>query len=486
MQKNIFILGGGISGLTAAYFLQKRVLGSSLRLIEKTSHLGGWIKTKNEQGFIFEMGPRLFKTTSSAALLELIEELRMEEDLVIVPKKAEKKWVFSAGKIEPFFKKKWRGFFPFIKELYTPIPAIQEEESVGQFFRRHFGDRLTQELIDPFCVGVTGGDMDTLSVEACFGYLKVLEKKYGSIVKGMWKERKKAKQQFFSLKKGMQSLVEKLRSKIEGELILEEEILFLKPLPFSEKIEIHTTKQTYQADHVISALPASVLAKLVDPEFSTLQYKSIYLVHLGYKKSQRKFPYQGLGYLVPRKEKQALLGVLWDSLMFPNLNQKEGEIRITCLLDAHLLEKEQAEAVALQSLKEQMGWEQKPCYQTSYVLENAFPQPAPGHMAWAQKLQERCKARFPQLYFTGNFWTSASVNSCIEKSKSIAETIALVSITMRCISANSSTFLLSNFNTFGHSAVASTESSVMANVCQIVSVTNGANGCASINTLSST
>ena len=383
------ILGGGISGLAAAYFLRKQHAKMQITLLEKSSRLGGSIATENRGGFLFETGPRTFQRSRCPKLLALIEELGLTSDLIFSDPTASKRHLLLGGKLHNITSL-WSSLaMAAARDLVMPKGTV-EEESIYEFACRRFGKKAAELFFDPMAKGVFGGDMHKLSLRACFPSLHQMEQANRSILLAMKRAPKKP-HGLFTLRGGMGQLIEALR---KTAIELHSDCPVEAVLPDG----IVAAGRKWTADRIISALPGEELAKLCGIPFA-LRNESLSVVNLGY---DEKLPLEGYGYLVPSSEKEELLGQIWDSAVFPG----GTHTKLTSMVRSADPEK-----AALDAMKRHLGVSKAPSY--LQVKEAWIPQYDIGHAAKIERFRTQLKAQFPTLELIGNYLKGPSVESCI-------------------------------------------------------------------------
>src|SRR3990167_410458 len=268
----IAILGGGISGLSAAHFILQKNPKAKITLFEKESELGGWMRK----------GPRTFQAGKCPHLLKLIHDMGLQDALVFSDPAAKNRFLWHRGKL----RSPKSLIFPFIPLLLREpfISASNEDESIHAFASRRFSPQFASLFFDPLTLGIYGGDSKKLSIRSCFPKLYEWEKK-GSLLKGML-HAPKSKGGLFSLRSGMGTLVDALAK-----------------LPI--EIKLNTRVETIpNFDRVYSALPAFEIARLAHSSWE-IPSISLHVVQLLYKKAN--LPKKGFGYLIPSIEGQDLL-----------------------------------------------------------------------------------------------------------------------------------------------------------------------------------
>lgn len=405
-SKNIIILGGGISGLSCAFFLKKQ--GFNVTLLEKSCRCGGWIQTQHKEGFLFELGPRSFRSSGKGkATLGLIYELNLQNFLIKA--KAKKRYLYLHQRLTPFslsllFKCKF--FQTCYREWKCPLSSL-EDETIGDFFRRRFNDEITETFIDPLVHGIFGGDKNTLSVRSCFPQFYQWEKNYGSLLKGMLREREPST--LFSLAEGMELLPKTLAEKLKEHIIYRTDAKRI--YREKEKICVETTEKVYTADHLIAAIPSFALPPLV-PEFCDhkLPFLSLTCVHIGFK--NLTWEKKGFGYLVPSKEKEEILGMTWDSKIFP----QKHNLPTFCVMLKGIFNEASALELTKRALSKHLNIQQDPTIVHVHVTKQAIPQYPIGHYASFQDL--------PNISLLGNSYHGVGINDCVAQAKSLSQKLA--------------------------------------------------------------
>lgn len=406
----VIILGGGISGLSLAWFLHRHC---ELLLLEKESQLGGWLQTECANDFLFDRGPRTFRFRPESALMQLIRELHLEKEMIF--SSAKKRYLLREGRLQtiPYFKlllslfKEWR------------VPYYAEEESIAAFAKRRFSQEIAETIFDAMALGVYGGDMHELSLEACFPKIKEWEKRYGSLTHALLSHLASLKKGgLISFKQGSATLIHSLANQLGSCIKLSQKVEQIQC--DAQGVTLLSNETLYHADYLISALPALSLKKLfpkLDLVLSPLKMKSLQIVHCGFK--ERVFPTKGFGYLVPTKEGGDILGATFDSAIFPEQNRREKETRITFMV------KSGSDAVSHvhDALNRHLQISASPDYLNLTQAKEAIPQFNIGHKALISRLQEEVKYHYPRLYLTGNYLSGVSVADCIATSKDLSESL---------------------------------------------------------------
>nr|CAD7205172.1 unnamed protein product [Timema douglasi] len=355
MAKKV-VLGGGISGLSAAYYLLKT--SQNITLIEGSHRLGGWIKSSvNSDNSVFEQGPRTIRCRGEPAenTLSLVEELGLSDKILPIKRThpaATNRMIYVNKELHllpssltsllvtkpPFSKPLISALF---QDLKTP-QKIADDESIHSFVERRLGKEIADYAVTALIRGICAGDAKEISVKFLMKSLFEAEQAHGSILKGMvknafkggasknrnvselLKKSQEEKWNIWSLKGGMEVLPQTLERAIRkkgGEILLNNPC---KEISLeNNKVIFKVGQITHEANHIISALPASKLATLVHAqhpqlsrELSAIPTVSVAVVNLQYKGKHLKN--EAFGFLVPSSEKIPILGIIYDSCCFSN------------------------------------------------------------------------------------------------------------------------------------------------------------------------
>jgi len=441
------IVGGGISGLSLAYFLLKRNPELDLKLIEAEKRAGGKIITEKVSGFLCEGGVNGF-LSNKPSTIALAKELNIEP--VKGSESAQKRYILINGKLKEvssnplkFFLSSllsFSGKIRMIREYFIPPLKEEKDESVEEFVSRRVGREFYEKLIDPMSTGIYAGDSSRMSMRSCFPKVYFLEKKYGGLIKGLLalkKERKDVKAQpetvLMSFKGGMLELINSLESKLKGRIIKGKKVTGCNYENGTYKVFLESG-ETIATRKIIFACPAHETAQILkdfDKELSdilnSIPYPPLSVVALGFKRQQICFGTDLYGFLVPYREKRKILGTLFDSSIFPN-RAPEGYVLLRSMIGGRrapelaLLPDEKLIDLALSELREIIKIKGEPNFIKIFRWERAIPQYEVGHEEKLKRIDEILK-KYQGLYLTGNAYRGVSVNDCIENSLKLSEKI---------------------------------------------------------------
>lgn len=458
MSSHVVILGAGITGLSAAWYLKKKLgAGIKITLVEKDTEVGGWIRSIRQDGFLFEKGPRGCRQEGAGiATLSLVQDIGLEDQLIGASPQACRRFIWKDKQLQAFPHSFASLLFSrlgikacggLIRDRLASSSTNDQEESVRAFCTRRFGKVFTETFVEPMILGIYAGDDNALSIQACFPKFYELEHTYGSVLKGILRSKKqgiKAVQKdalaqirqklgrapLFSFKNGMQTLPRALAEHLSAEILLGSPVQNLCVFP--DKVEVVLPETTLYADHVISTLPAAGLSQLLSPYslpvermLKSISYSSVNVISMGFK--EKVLSCEGFGYLIPSIEGESILGMVWDSSVFPQQNHFPDETRLTVMIggikNKALTEQpiEESVDIALGRLKSHLGIFASPASLHAYQARQAIPQYEIGHLDRVNSLEAAVRSISPRLSFLGNSFYGASVNDCIAKAKSFAD-----------------------------------------------------------------
>lgn len=435
------VIGAGISGLCAAYWLEKH--GCNVTVFEKSLHIGGTIITEKQDGFLMDLGPNSALETSHI-LRDLIHELGIEEDKVYGSEISNNRYIVKCGKLHalpmspPRFLKS-RLFSTKAKLRLAKEPFIKktraEDISLADFVRYRLGKEFLDYAINPFVAGVFAGDPEDLSTPAAFPKLYALEQKYGSLIRGAIKgrsERKKSQKEtskdrakLFSFINGMETFPIALSKHLQGRIMLNAEVLKIRKNDLFH-LDILSKGEIVEREfsHVVISTPSAAVAEIIrglSPEeagaIGKIHYPPVAVVFMGFKNEQVKRPLDGFGFLVPKVEKLQILGSIWSSSLFPG-RAPEGSAAFTTFIGGTRqpqnvdFDDNQLAKMAYDDLDRLVGLEGIP----EFIRIKRWPRAIPQYTMGYRKIQEMfdsLETEFPGLYFAGNWRRGISIGDSV-------------------------------------------------------------------------
>jgi oxygen-dependent protoporphyrinogen oxidase len=451
-MKPVAVIGGGITGLTAAFRLFKKNI--PVVLYEASDRCGGVIQSVRRDGYLAEFGPNTLLDTSPK-IGEVIREAGLERRRLYSDPAAANRYLVR-GRRTIAMPASPLGFFrtplfsmgtklalfrePFIRRWNN-----QYEESLAQFVIRRLGREFLDYAIDALVAGVYAGDPWKLSVKHAFPKLYELEQKYGSMIKGQIlgaRERKRraevSKQDAakISFDDGLQVLPDSLAKALGDRVRFETKvcsavrhadkwIVGCQGVNGAEEREHSSVLYCGPAFHLPEFQLSSQGRPLDTSIFSGIHYPPVVSIVLGFKRSEVAHPLDGFGMLIPRVEGFNILGTLYSSSLFPN-RAPEGHVTLTNYVGGmrqpELTSKSESELVdiTVRDLKVLLGISGKPTFQHCVHYKRAIPQYEVGYGRYKDAMT-RLEADAPGFFMAGHYRTGISLSDSLVSGYDVAD-----------------------------------------------------------------
>jgi len=456
-MKRIAIIGGGISGLSAAFVLEQERRQHCAQveyvLFESSPKLGGVLVTEQVEGCLVEGGPDSFLTEKPWAS-DLCGELGLADQLIGSNDADRKTYILVNGrlvimpdglmfmvptKILPVvFSSLFslRTKIRMAREWFHPPHRAGGDETVADLVERHYGGEMVDRLADPLLSGVYGGEASQLSVRAVLPRFADMESKYRSLGRAMLRARKQmgtrvsTRPLFTSLTNGMQQMVDALVARLTpASLRTGRRVHGVQPL--QDGWLVSDGMQSDHFDGIILATSAQAAGNLVrsfashlSSELVAIDYTSSVTVTLGYDDPIRKSLPRGFGFLVPRSEGRRMLACTFVHNKFPH-RAPENRALIRCFLggarDEQILSSSEDEIreIVRRELSQIVGLEAQPLFARVYKWKGTMAQYGVGHLERLERI-EGARAKIPGLFLAGNGYRGIGVPDCVKSGSEAA------------------------------------------------------------------
>jgi len=464
-MKRIVVVGGGITGLAAAYRLSRLTRGNyEIVLLEASDRLGGKILTEHMDGCVFELGPDSFLTAKPQAL-ELIYELGLESKLLGTDPDHSDVFVYVRGRLRripdglmlmapsklfPFFCSDlftWQGKLRLTFDWFLPANAMPgghstrphtgsilgpggiEDESMGNFARRRFGKEALETLVQPVMAGIYAGDADQLSLKSTFPQFLELEQRYGSVIRGLRrsavpKASEKGKiTMFMTLSGGLGELTKSLAKSLGSVIRLSAPVRSILPGSSGYRLNLRSGEEL-PCDAVIMATQswqsAEMVSEMNHPLAKALQdipFASSATLSLAYDSASLPELPSGFGFVVAHGEAQWVSAVTFSSAKFPGRTTSKTFL-IRCFLGGagkeSMMEQSDANIVdgVLSDLRHILKIQIPPKAARLHRWMRANPQYTVGHEAKLQRIQA-CLESNPGLWLAGASYRGVGIPDCV-------------------------------------------------------------------------
>jgi protoporphyrinogen/coproporphyrinogen III oxidase len=449
----VIVIGGGISGLSAAYDLTRA--GADCTILEKQPRVGGVIETRFTDGCTLECGPDSFLSAKPAARA-LIKELGLEGDVIGSNDHQRTTYIWKRGalvalpegvmmivpsRVMPMVKSSLLSWATKIRMglEYFRKPGESHDRSVAEFVTDHFGQETLDYLAEPLLSGVYGGDPAQLSVGGVLPRFLQMEAKYGSLVRGVLASKKDGRSKggpsgplFRTLKGGLSMLVDALAAKVK---VCQADVETVERI--ENGFRVRAGGNWIDADQVIIACPAwsaSGLVSGLDAKLAellgTIDYSSSLTLSLIYRAADFDGKRAGFGFLVPKKERQRLAACTFVGTKF-SYRVPDDRIVLRCFFggvgDAAVLNEsdEALIAIAREELRRMLGLTAAPISHAIARWPRSMAQYTLGHQLRVEDMRNRAAA-IPGLHLAGNAYEGIGIPDCINTGRAAAKA-ALIS-----------------------------------------------------------
>jgi len=466
----IVIIGGGISGLSSAFYMLRQAREARRQLqvtiVDEAPRAGGKIETLRKEGFVIEKGPDSFLARKQA-IIDLARELGMEEELTALNPDARKTYILHQGKLHPMPTGLMLGIptdlealqdsellseegkLRVSEELELPACEGDEDESIGSFLERRLGREAVKTLAEPLLAGIYAGELDKLSLRATFPQFRAAELQHGSVIRGMQAGRTAAAAAaaqsdvpeqvrgsvFLTFRGGLSSLVERLEQTLAPDVDFRygarATAIHKQAEHGAAPYEVELSSgQRLAADTVVVTTQgfaaAELLRSLTDVSaLDSVRYVSVANVVLAFDKAQFGQTFDGSGFVIPRTEGRQITACTWTSTKWLHTSP-DDKVLLRCYVgrsgaeefvqwdDAQLTE------VVREEVREIMGITAEPLFVEVTRLHHSMPQYAIGHVERMAAFRSRLAEELPGLWVTGAAFDGVGLPDCIRQGKEAA------------------------------------------------------------------
>jgi oxygen-dependent protoporphyrinogen oxidase len=459
---HIVIVGGGIAGLSAAWYLQqeaaRRALPLRYSVLEASDRWGGKIRSERIEGVgggptVIEAGPDSFLTRKPWALA-LARELGLDDHLQFLDARGLRTYTLLRGRLVPLpsgwnllAPAQWKPFLqsPLFSllgkariclEPFIPSRRSDADESLGQFVRRRLGSEALDRVAEPLMAGVYNAPADEQSLRASFPQFAMLEREHGSVIRGLRATRRKSATQetppFIALDGGAELLVQRLVARLEGDLRLRTEVIDVtRHADGAYQVRMGDGSQL-RAHAIILTCPASVTAHILQESapnaadlLAGIGSSGIGSVYLGYQRGDIPHQLDGAGVVIPSCEGRRIDGVTWVSSKWPERAPK-GLALVRVFFGGpatrETLELDDAALLALvrDELAAILGVQEAPLFQRIFRVRDGYPRYTVGHLKRVEAIE---RALPVGLYVTGASYRGVGVPDCVHQGQESARRV---------------------------------------------------------------
>ncbi|MBB4833285.1 oxygen-dependent protoporphyrinogen oxidase [Staphylococcus hominis] len=454
MSKKVAIIGAGITGLASAYYFKHYNEDIDVTIFEATSRPGGKIQTYRREGYTIELGPESYLGRKTI-MTDLAKDIGLEDDLIT--NQTGQSYIFAKNQLYPIPGGSIMGIptdiKPFLKtrlisplgklraglDLVIPPIKIENDISVGDFFRKRLGNEMLENLIEPLMGGIYGTDIDQLSLMSTFPDFKYKEESYGSLIKGMKHEKRERtrkrqldpsvpKGQFKQFRHGLSSFIEALAKDVEQK---GGHIKYNTPVEdihiHNDKYEIvtHNSRDTF--DGLLVTTPHQTFMKWFNHDsafkyFNTMDSTTVATVVFAFDEKNIENTYNGTGFVIARTSHTDITACTWTTKKWPFTTPK-GKVLLRAyvgkpgdtVVDDHT--DEEIVNIARRDLSKMMTFKGDPDFTIVNRLPKSMPQYHIGHMTQIRNIQNHVKRQYNGLRITGAPFEAVGLPDCIQQGK---------------------------------------------------------------------
>lgn len=467
VRRRIAVIGGGITGLSAAYYAAKacreRGAQADITIIEQSGRLGGKIRTLHRDGCVIEQGPDSF-LARKRPIVDLTDELGISGELVALNPSGRQTYMLRRGKLHPMPDGLMLGIptklMPFAKtgligplgklraalDIVLPRRSDPGDESLGDFLRRRLGSDVLDHIAEPLLAGIYAGNTRELSLQATFPQFQEMERKHRSLMLGMMRSRMQPPlrgaapplplpeavrgSMFLSYKRGLGTLVEALGGELGAcRQLLGCEVASLSRAAQGVRVQFGGGgEETFDA--AVIAVPNYAAAAMLPPDAAAqeligIPYASVANVVLAFRASDVSGAMAGSGFLVPKDEGLAITACTWTSAKWGHTAPdglallrcyvgRSGDERALALGDGEL------KAAVLADLRRTMGITAVPQFVEITRWERSMPQYPVGHLQRLGRFRAQLAEVLPGAFAAGSGYEGVGLPDCIGQGKQAA------------------------------------------------------------------
>ena len=463
---HIVVIGGGITGLSAAYRLSRSLgKGVTFSLYEAAGRFGGVIQTIEENQCLIELGPDSF-LSSKPWLIELCRQLGIQDRVTPTNRQFRRSSVVFRGKLHPlpegFLMMAPTQFLPLVRsslfswtgklrmglDLLLPRGSKTDDESLGAFVRRRLGQEALDRVAQPLIGGIYTGDPDQLSLRATMPRFLEMEAQHRSVILAMWRQRREAqrKQQsdssdsgaryseLVSFDRGIQTVIDRLVERLPPEALhCNCSVTQIERTDKRWRLTLSDGRMEF-ADGVILALPASRSAALLKgmdaglaAELDEIPHASSTILNIGYRLSDIPHPMNGFGFVVPTVEHRRIIACSYSHVKFRGrVPESLALLRafVGGATQPHLFNLDDNELIRVvrEELRDLIGVTAEPVFTRISRYPASMPQYRVGHTTLVTRIRTLAAEHYG-LALAGNAYEGVGLPDCVRSGQSAADSL---------------------------------------------------------------
>lgn len=451
-MKSIAVIGAGITGLTAAFYLRRA--GVAVTVYEASNRAGGVIRSMRQNGFLAEFGPNTILETSPK-IPQLISDLNVKSRRLYTSPNAKNRYIvrdklpmaMPASPVGFLTTKIFsaRAKLAVLREPFVPKRNDGADESVAGFVTRRLNREFLDRAVDALVAGIYAGNPEKLSIRHALPRLFEQEKNYGSLIRGQIfgaKDRKRRgeiarnKAKMFSFDEGLQVLTDALAAQLGDSLKLNSPVTKIVKTENGWRVSTANGESDFGAviycgtAHKLAELKIESAAKIDFSKFSEIRYAPVASIVLGFRREDVAHALDGFGMLIPKIENFKILGSIFSSSLFPN-RAPENYVALTTYIGGErhpeltLKSPEELISIAREDLGKLLGVKGEPVFKHVALYPKAIPQYNVGYGKFKEAMNE-IESKAAGFFFAGHYRDGVSLGDSIVSGINITERVAEV------------------------------------------------------------
>jgi protoporphyrinogen/coproporphyrinogen III oxidase len=469
--RTAIIIGAGISGLACAYYLTRSCPNLHVRILESKAEAGGVIKSIVQDDLLVECGPESFSTLKGD-VLDLAARLNISQQIIQTNAAHRRVFVCLGHRLrrlpEGLLNFSPAGLWSLVStdvfsaggklrmacDFILPRAGADHDESLSQFIRRRLGNEALRTLAEPLISGVYGGDPELLSAAATLPQLVELERRHGSIIRGLLAARRKDSLKaagpryaaMSSFDGGITVLVENILRQLPADTVMVGKTAthIIRGGSAAGWTVLCADNSAFDADCLVLATPAQKAAMLlteINPPLASCLQKiprsPAILLNLVYERSKIRHALDGFGFVVPRQENMLISACSFSSVKFAGRAAPDRVLlRLFTggLLKLPVMEMSDDELlkVCQQELEEVIGAGAPPLHHFISRYSEAIPQYLVGHSQLLVEIKKDL-AGCPGIELAGNSYSGVGLSDCIKTARLAAASLCTYLDTCRTV-----------------------------------------------------
>jgi len=446
----VAVVGAGITGLSAAYFLERlSPTPERILLIEKAKTVGGLIETFRWENFLLEKGPEALISYKKSGI-QLCKDLGLEPSLFESNPENNRTFMVKNGKLfplpygilSPLRQPKLRlaatfAFTPLLSlkakirmalELLVPPKDTPGDESIRHFVSRRMGKDFFETLVEPLLSGVYGKNPGDLSAGMVLKELVSAEERYGGITKALLHSKALTgprKSIFVSLKEGLGQLTRRLAESLTStKIFLNCEVTAIQKNGQGWHL-MGSDGLNENVDAIVMACPAFAASRLIQPfdevlagHLGGIEYSSATIFTYAFNREDVGHALNGYGFLIPPEENIPIHACTWTSSKWDH-RAPPGKVIIRAYAPM-LVTDEATQQIILNYLRSLLSIKNGPLFEEVYPLPYSMPFYRVGHSERLLKIKKNL-SNHPGLFLAGAAYEGVGISDCIDSARRASE-----------------------------------------------------------------